>query len=106
MKLDVAILHHEHYPEHVRSFVAKKLKHLGRFFDRTEAIHARVERQHADHRVELIASARRGVVLVVEARSPTLDEALDQAVDRMARVLRRHKEKLIRNGRRRTRKAS
>jgi ribosomal subunit interface protein len=94
MKLEVAILHHDHYPEHVREHVEKKLQHLVRFFDRTESIRARLERQHDDHRVEIVANVRRGVVLVAEARSATLDQAVEQALDRMARVLRRHKDKL------------
>ncbi len=102
MKLQVAILHHQHYPESAREHVQQKLQHLVRFFGRTESIQARLERQHDMHRVELIANVPRGIVLVVEGRAATLDEALDQAVQRMARVLARRKDRLAHGGRRRS----
>lgn len=101
MKLEVAILHHEHYPDHARGVVEQKLQHLDRFFSRTEGIRALLERQHDQHRVELVAHAPRGVVKVVEGRAGTLNAALDQAVERMARVLSRHKDRQAHGGRRR-----
>ena len=71
-----------------------KLQHLVRFFEGTVSVRAVLERQHDDHRVELIVNVRRGVVLVVDARADSITLALDEAVDRMGRVLSRHKSKL------------
>ncbi len=93
MKTEVAILHHE-YPSTIRDHVVEKLQHLMRFYDGTVSVRAVLARQHAEHRVELIANVRRGVVLVVDARCDSITAAVDEAVDRMARVLTRHKAKL------------
>ena len=93
MKTEVAILHHE-YPPTIRDHVVTKLQSLVRFYDGTVSVRAVLERQHDDHRVELVASVRKGIVLVVDARRDGITAALDEAVDRMGRVLRRHKEKI------------
>ncbi len=92
MKTEVAILHHE-YPPKIRDHVATKLQNLVRFYEGTVSVRAVLERQHTEHRAELIASVRKGVVLVVDARADSITEALEQAVARMGRVLNRHKSK-------------
>jgi ribosomal subunit interface protein len=102
MKTEVAILHSQ-YPARIRDRVAKKLQNLVRYFDGTVSLRAVLERQHDDHRVELVANVRRGVVLVVDARRDSITAALDDAIDRMSRVLARHKDKLKSSGRRRSR---
>jgi ribosomal subunit interface protein len=101
MKTEVAILHHE-YPPTIRDHVVARLQHLIRFFEGTMSVRAVLERQRDQHRVELVANVRRGVVLVVDARTDSITTALDEAVDRMGRVLTRHKSKL-RDVRRKTR---
>ncbi|HED64067.1 MAG TPA: ribosome-associated translation inhibitor RaiA [Planctomycetes bacterium] len=93
MKTEVAILHKE-YPETVRDLAVSKIEHLIRYFDGTVSIRAVLERQKEEHRVELVANVRQGVVLVVDAKETTVGAALDEAVDRMRRVLRRHKDKI------------
>ena len=93
MKTEVAILHHE-YPAKIRDHVTEKLQHLVRFYDGTVSLRAVLERQHDDHRVEIVANVRRGVTLVVDATEGSITAALDEALDRMGRVLRRHKDKL------------
>jgi ribosomal subunit interface protein len=101
MKTDVTILHHE-YPTTTRDHVVAKLQHLVRFYEGTVSVRAVLERQHDDHRVELVANVRRGVVLVIDAHAGSITAALDEAVDRMGRVLSRHKGKLVK-GRRKSR---
>jgi len=101
MKTEVAILHHE-YPSKIREHVTDKIQQLVRFYDGTVSMRAVLERQHDDHRVELVANVRRGVTLVVDARTSSITAALDEAVDRMSRMLARHKSKLKQEGRRRT----
>jgi len=93
MKTLVSIPHHE-YPARVRDHVEQKLRHLARFFDRIVSMRALVERQAEVHRVELVANVGQGVTLVVDARGEGLEATLDDALDRMGRVLRRHKTRL------------
>lgn len=102
MKTEVAILHHE-YPTTIRDYVEEKLGQLVKYYERTVSVRALLERQNEEHRAELVASVGRGVVLVVDARSSSIRAALDEAVERMGRVLARHKEKLVQSSRRRSR---
>ena len=99
MKTEVAIHHHE-YPPAVREKVEDRVQGLGKYFDRIISVRAFLERQHDVHRAELVANVGRGVVLVVDARSGTIGEALDEALDRMGRALSKHKEKIVLGGRR------
>jgi len=92
MKTEVSILHHD-YPSAVRATVAEKLQHLDKYFDRTESVRAVLEKQHDVHRVELLAQVR-GQVLVVDSRSDSFSKALDGSLDRMARTLSKHKDKI------------
>ena len=101
MKTEVAILHQE-YPSEIRDHVTDKIQQLVKFYDGTVSVRAVLERQHDVHRVELIANVRRGVTLVVDARASSITAALDEGVDRMGRMLARHKTKLKVEGRRRT----
>lgn len=93
MKTEVAILH-QMYPSSFREVVAEKMGPLARFFDGTQSLRAVLDRQHDEHRVEMIASVRQGTVLVVEGRASSIGAALDEAVNRMGRSLKRHKDKL------------
>ena len=102
MKTEVAILHNE-YPNKIRDFVATKLQSLVKFYEGTVSVRAVLERERDDHRVELVASVRRGVVLVVDASSNSITSALDEAIERMGRVLSRHKNKLKSEVRRKSR---
>lgn len=102
MKTEVAILHHE-YPARIRDHVAEKLQGLVRYFDGTVSIRAVLERVHDEHRVELVSNVRRGVVLVVDARADSIQGALDESLQKMRRVLNRHKTRLKKGSRRRSR---
>ncbi len=93
MKTEVVIPHNE-YPAHVRDHVVNKLGTLERFFEGTVSVRAVLERQHTEHRVELVANVRPGVVLVIDATADTMSGSLDSALERMGRVLVRHKDKL------------
>lgn len=99
MKTEVSILHHE-YPANVRDDVAHKLQQLTKYYERTVSIRALLERQKEEHRVELVANVGSGVVLVIDARAQKIGAALDEALARMARVLKRHKAKLTSERRR------
>lgn len=101
MKTEVAILHRK-YPAEIRDHVRAKLQGLTRFYAGTVSVRAVLEREHDLHRAELVAHVRKGVVLVVDARAETITAAVDEAVDRMRRVLKRHNGKKE-AGRRRSR---
>jgi ribosomal subunit interface protein len=94
METEVTILHHE-YPPEVRDYADEKTRQLVRFYDRTVSMRVWLERQHTEHRAKLVASVRHGVVVEVEGRSTaSIRSALDEALDRMGRVLSRRKSKL------------
>jgi ribosomal subunit interface protein len=93
MKTLVSVPHHE-YPAEVRTGVETKLQTLLKYYDRIVSLRAVLARQNGFHRVELIANVGHGATLVVDARTELLDGAVDEAMDRMGRVLSRHKERL------------
>ena len=99
MKTLVAVPHHE-YPTEVRTMVEAKVQALLKFYERIVSIRAVLERQGEGHRVELVAHVGHGATLVVEADGNLLTGAVDQAVGRMGRVLRRHKTRLTERSRR------
>jgi ribosomal subunit interface protein len=92
MQTQVSILHHD-YPARVRDQVEEKLQHLLKFYSRIVSVRALLERQHEEHRVEIVASVGQGAVLVVDAREGSLGPALDEAMARMERLLKRHNHK-------------
>ncbi|MCY2960297.1 MAG: HPF/RaiA family ribosome-associated protein [Planctomycetota bacterium] len=94
MQTLVSILHHD-YPALVRDTVDAKLQHLGRFHDRIVTMRALLERQHTDHRVELVANVGHGAVLVVDARDGDFGSALETATTRMERLLKRDHDRRI-----------
>jgi ribosomal subunit interface protein len=92
MQTKVSILHHD-YPARVREQVDEKLQHLLKFYSRIVSMRALLERQHEEHRVEIVASVGQGAVLVVDARGASLGPALEEALARMERLLKRHNHK-------------
>ena len=93
LQTHVSILHHD-YPALVRETVEDKLQHLAKFYDRIVSVRALLERHHAQHRVELVANVGHGAVLVVDARDDGFADALEAALQRMERLLKRHHDKL------------
>lgn len=94
MQTSVSILHQD-YPALVRDTVDARLQHLARFHDRIVSMRALLERQRTDHRVELVASVGHGAVLVVDARRDDFGAALDEAAERMERLLKRDHDRRI-----------
>ena len=96
METQVAILHHD-YPARIRDGVEERLQSLVKFHDRVVSMRAMLERQKEDHRVELVANVGRGTVLVADVKGDAFSAALDGAIDRMARHLKRHHDKVTRD---------
>ena len=101
MQAQVSILHHD-YPVRAREQVELKLQHLVKFYDRIVSMRALLERQRDEHRVEIVAHIARGAVLVVDARGAAFGNALEEAIERMERLLKKQNEKRS-HGRRRGR---
>ena len=99
MQPQVSILHHD-YPARAREQVEQKLQHLVKFYDRIVSMRALLERQHDEHRVEIVAHIARGAVLVVDARGTAFGAALEEAIERMERLLKRQNEKRTHDRRR------
>ena len=99
MQTIVSIPHHE-YPARVREQVETKLQHLVKFYERMVSLRAVLSREGELHRVELVANVGHGVTLVVDSRQEQLESAVDDAVQRMTRVLNRHKTKRAQRQRR------
>lgn len=99
MKTIVSIPHHE-YPARVREHVEERLQHLIKFYERIVSLRAVLAREGQDHRVELVANVGHGVTLVVDSREDQLEAAVDGALQRMTRVLTRHKTKRAKRHRR------
>lgn len=93
MKTFVSIPHHE-YPARAREQVESRLQALLHYYERIVSVRAVLERQGETHRVELVANVGHHATLVVDARAALLDAALEDALDKMTRILARHKDKL------------
>jgi ribosomal subunit interface protein len=94
MQTSVSILHHD-YPALVRDTVDAKLQNLGKFHQGIVTMRALLERQRADHRVELVANVGHGAVLVADSLRDDFGTALDEATARMERLLKRDHDKRI-----------
>ena len=99
MKTLVSAPHHA-YPANVRDSVEARLQSLTKYFERIESLRALLDREGDLHRVELVTHVGHGATLVVEATAMTLDQALEDAIQRMKGVLTRHKQRLVQRNRR------
>ncbi len=83
-----------------RSRVVEKVGHTGRIFDHATQVDVELSESHNPRRaaerfrIEL-TSLVGGRVLRIASDGPTAEDALDDAVDRFSRQLRRHKERVI-----------
>ena len=94
MNIEVSLLSKE-YTSDLREFVEEKLTGLDKYNERLNSIRAVLDQQHDDHTVELVAKVDGVDPMVVEQASDSPKAAVDQAVDRMARSLRKQREKMV-----------
>lgn len=88
MQTSVSILHSDYSPR-VREAVERELAVLAERTRGVIALRARLAYENGAHRVELVASVAHAPTLVAQARSDSLGLALDAALERMERLLRR-----------------
>lgn len=99
MNIEVSLLSKAYTPD-LRDFVESKLVGLDKFNERLSSIRAVLDQQKDDHSVELVAKVDGVAPLVVEQTGEAVKAAVDQAVDRLARTLRKQRERVV-DGRRR-----
>jgi len=94
--VQVEISGHHHVPitEGVRSHIEEKADHLARIFDGFTTLHVAIDTDSGDQVAEFTANLSHGGPLVAKAKAGTLHAAIEQAADKVAAQLRRHKEKV------------
>ncbi|MEX2423646.1 MAG: ribosome-associated translation inhibitor RaiA [Acidimicrobiia bacterium] len=89
-----------------RVLVEEKLQKAAKIFDHAGDVDVELTEEHNPRRTDdkyrlELTSLTGGRMLRIETAAPTPDAALDDAVDRFTRTLRRHKERLIDSHRKR-----
>ena len=67
---------------------------LGKFFDGINEVKITFEREHNEHKAEIVCMASGGKTLVAVERGRTIHESLEFASDNMARQIKKYKAKL------------
>lgn len=78
----------------MREKTAEKLSKLSRYYDRITWVDVVLDQESEKKTVEVSAGLNRGTTLVGKAGNPDMHAAIDLAVDKIARQLRKHKERL------------
>ncbi|MDF1797579.1 MAG: HPF/RaiA family ribosome-associated protein [Planctomycetota bacterium] len=94
MIIEVSLLSKE-YRADLRTFVEEKVAGLAKFNDRLSSIRANLDQQHLDHTVELVAKVDGVDPMVVEQTGENPRAAVDIAVERMGRTIRKQREKAM-----------
>lgn len=93
MQVEVTAKHGE-LPEDVRAYAEDKAQRLSRYFDRLQAVQVVVSQEGAHRAVEMIATTDHKDRFVAEVTHEDVLAAMDLAIDKLERQLRKHKEKL------------
>ncbi|HHI69049.1 MAG TPA: ribosome-associated translation inhibitor RaiA [Planctomycetes bacterium] len=90
--------------ERAREYAEKKISKMSRFFERITSARVVLESEGDRHKAEMVLSAGGGATLVGEATdTESLYAAIDTAVDKLERQVKKHKEKLVERNRKRPR---
>jgi len=85
---------HAHHPQDVRDYALQKAGKLERFFEGVSHVEVVLDRDHAQHVAEIIVTASRHVRLVGRAEHDHVLAAVDRAMDKVERQLRKAKEQI------------
>lgn len=97
--MDVRItIRHADVDEEAKELAQTKFAGMERYLKGTRAVECVFDKTHLQYEIEVIAHLAKGAPLVVHGSSTEWRTALDQAHDRLVKVLRRLKKK--REGRR------
>ncbi|MBC8451330.1 MAG: HPF/RaiA family ribosome-associated protein [Planctomycetes bacterium] len=94
MNTEVSLLHAAYSPD-LRDFVEEKLSGLTRFHERLRSVRAVLDCQREEHMVELVAKVDGDAPFVVEQKAGSARAAVDLGAERLARVLRKAREKSV-----------
>ncbi len=90
--------------ERAREYAEKKVSKMSRFFERITSAKVILESDGDLHKAEMVLSAGGGATLVGEATDTvSLYAAIDNALDKLERQVKKHKEKLVERNRKRPR---
>ncbi len=85
---------HMESSEAIKSYVESKAGKLTKFYNQIMSIEAVLDIEADQPMVELVVTAARKHTFVASHRGPDMYAAVDQCVDRLAKQLRRHKDKV------------
>lgn len=92
----------EKVSEKAKKYAEEKIGRLDRFFDRITSARIVLDSDTESHKAEMVLSAGGGATLVGESTdAQSIYAAIDTALDKLERQLKRHKEKLAERGRKR-----
>lgn len=93
MDINLTVKHGE-LAEDVQNTIREKVSKLPRFFDRTSRIQVVADMKPSEPFVELIVSAEETNDFVASDSANNVVAALDKAISKIEKQLRKHKEKL------------
>ncbi len=85
---------HEHHPASVKTYACEKAEKLARFFDGVNHIQIVLDRVHDKHSTEMIVSASHNLRFVGHAADSSVLVAIDHAVDKLEKQVKKAKERL------------
>lgn len=90
---------HQPVSDTLQDWARAKVDHLSHFFDRIHRVEVILDTDKKKrHEAEVVVHAARGTVLVCHTSEPTAEAALDAALEKMERQLRKFKERLRGHG--------
>ena len=89
-------------PDAAKSYARDKLAKVGRYFDRIGQLHVQLETAKDTSRVHVVAHLDTGATLVADERHAELRAAIDLCSDKLERMVRKEKQRLIDRNRRGT----
>ncbi|MBI4569583.1 MAG: ribosome-associated translation inhibitor RaiA [Planctomycetes bacterium] len=93
MKIDISSRNHK-VSESTKEYAAEKVSRLSRYFEGVHKCEVILQEEANRNRVELIVSAALGNTFVAHEAHEDMYAAIDLALDKMEKQLRRFKEKL------------
>lgn len=94
MNTQISIRHGNYSPD-VRDLIESRLGSLSLFGTRLDSLTARLAQSSTEHDFELVAGVGREGTLVARAKTGNLQQAVDEAIDRLTSQLRKLHERRV-----------
>ena len=85
---------HEHHPPTIKAYALEKAEKVARFFDGVNHIQIVLDRVHDKHSTEMIVVASHNLRFVGHSAEDSVLAAIDSAVDKLERQVKKAKERL------------